>query len=224
MKDHVVIKSFPKGIALHLDGEVPFSELLREIGEKFAESRKFFGKTTLALAIVGLKLNVDQELSVMEQIRNNSDITICCLVDKSEPENNSYVRAVEQIRKRLIGGDDGQFFRGSLTDGDVLETDTSIIIIGDVNPGCTVVSTRNIIVLGSLQGEAYAGGNGRPGAYVAALEMEPERIKIGDFKYKTNEKKTKWKLGGKKMKPQIAFVKDDQIILEDFTKEMLQKF
>ena len=33
----------------------------------------------------------------------------------------------------------------------------------------------------------YAGGNGQEKAFVAALEMEPERIKIGDFKYKTND-------------------------------------
>ena len=43
MKDLVLIKSFPNGIALHLDNEAPFEELLEEIAYKFSEARAFFG-------------------------------------------------------------------------------------------------------------------------------------------------------------------------------------
>lgn len=43
MKDLVLIKSFPNGIALHLDKEAPFEELLEEIAYKFSEARAFLG-------------------------------------------------------------------------------------------------------------------------------------------------------------------------------------
>lgn len=61
-------------------------------------------------------------------------------------------------------------------------------MLGDVNPGSSVIAAGDIVVLGSLRGNAYAGGNGRPGHYIAALEMAPQKIKIGDFKYIANEK------------------------------------
>lgn len=42
MKNSVVIKSFPSGIVLHLDPDLPFDQLLADVGEKFRESSSFF--------------------------------------------------------------------------------------------------------------------------------------------------------------------------------------
>lgn len=36
----------------------------------------------------------------------------------------------------------GQFFKGNLRSGQVLEFDTSVVILGDINAGAQVVSTR----------------------------------------------------------------------------------
>ena len=75
-------------------------------------------------------------------------------------------------------------------------------------------------------GEAYAGtdvSEGMEGTYVAALEMEPERLKIGDFKYKSNNKQTKWGIRSK-VQPKIAHVKNDKIVMEPLTKEILDTF
>lgn len=95
--------------------------------------------------------------------------------------------------------------------------------MGDVYPGSAVISAKNIIVLGGLYGEAYAGGNGRRDSFVAALEMEPERLKIGDFKYKTNTKQSKWGIRPK-VQPKIAYVKNEKIVLEMLTKDLLSTF
>ena len=105
----------------------------------------------------------------------------------------------------------------------MLETDNSIVILGDVYPGCAVISTKNIIVLGGLYGEAYAGGNGQQNAYIVALEMEPERLKIGDFKYKAGTKQSKWGIRPK-VQPKIAFEKNGKIIMEPLTKDLLDSF
>ena len=125
------------------------------------------------------------------------------------------------MEKKLDGDRDGQFFKGSLKNREVLETDNSIIVLGDVNPGSAIISARNIIVLGGLYGEAYAGGGGAGEAFVAALEMEPERIKIGDFKYKPE--KHKWGIRPK-IQPKIAYVKNNKITFEMLTKDLLSTF
>ena len=95
------------------------------------------------------------------------------------------------------------------------------LILGDVYPGSAIISARDIIVLGGLFGEAYAGGNGNPGHYVVALEMSPEKLKIGDFKY-TAKEKAKWSIKPK-MQPKIAYVKEQQVVMESLTKELLSE-
>jgi len=224
MKETVVIKSFPNGIALHLNAELPFDRVLEEIGYKFSEARTFFGNAAMALSIEGRPVTDAEELLILDVIRENSDLHILCLVERDGESNQSYVKALAHMeRKFAYEEENGQFFRGSLKNRDVLETENSIIMLGDVHLGSAVISAKNIIILGALYGEAYAGGNGQDGAFVAALEMKPERIKIGDFKYKPNTRQPKRVLQPK-VQPKIAYVKDDRIILDTLTKDLLSTF
>lgn len=127
------------------------------------------------------------------------------------------------MEKKLSGGDEGQFYKGTLKNREVIETENSIVVLGDVYPGSAVMSGGNIIILGGLYGEAYAGGTGREDCYIVALEMEPERLKIGDFKYKTNAKQSKWGIRPK-VQPKIAHLKNGKIVFDPLTKELLGTF
>lgn len=218
-----MIKSFPNGIALHLDKEAGFEQLLQEIAYKFSEARNFFGNATMALSIEDRKVSGAEEIRILDVVRKNSDLNVVCIVGKDEATNKSFIKALAHMEKKLSGGEDGQFFKGSLKNKEVLETENSIIILGDVYPGSAVISAKNIIILGGMYGEAYAGGNGQPDAFVAALEMEPERLKIGDFKYKTAAKQSKWGIRPK-VQPKIAYVKNGKIIFEMLTKDLLSGF
>ena len=88
----------------------------------------------------------------------------------------------------------GQFYKGTLKDGQTLETENSVIVLGDVYPGACIVSNKDIVILGGLYGQAYAGGSGDEGHFVVALEMSPEKLKIGDFKYKTSTRRCSLRL------------------------------
>lgn len=223
MKEAVVIKSFPNGIALYLNADLPFEKVLEEVGFKFADARNFFGAATMALSIEGRPVTDVEELRILETIRENSNLNIACIVERDDAVNKNYVKALAHVQKKTEEGAEGQFFRGDLKNRETLETESSIIILGDVYPGSTVISARSIIILGGLYGKAHAGGNGRDGAFVAAFEMEPERIKIGDFKYKPNTKQAKWGIHPK-IRPKIAYIKNDRIVFEAFTKDLLDTF
>lgn len=224
MKENVIIKSYQNGITLLLREEAPFSELLEEIAYKFHESGKFFGSSKMALSLEGRKLTEKEERSVLQAIQQNCDVNIVCLVGHDDTTNQMFAHAVEEItQQRQQTESEGQFYKGTLKNHQVLETESSIVVLGDVYPGCAIISSRNIIVLGGLYGEAYAGGNGGQEHYVVALEMEPEKIKIGDFKYSTKEKGNKWSIKPK-VRPKIAYVKNGRIILEPLTKELLGMF
>ena len=223
MKDMVLIKSFSKGIALHLNAEAAFEDILKELAYKFSEARSFFGTACMALSIEGRAVSNGEELEILNIIHQNSNLSIACIVGRDENINKNFIKALAHMEKKLSGGEDGQFFKGSLKNNEVIETENSIIILGDVYPGSAIFSAKNIIILGGLYGEAYAGGNGLEGAFIAALEMEPERIKIGDFKYKSGTKQSKWSIRPK-VQPKIAFVKNGKITFETLTKDLLSSF
>ena len=68
-------------------------------------------------------------------------------------------------------------------------------------------------------GEAYAGASGSEEHFIAALEMSPQKLKIGDYTYKSREK-SRWSIKPK-VQPQIAHVKNKRIELNPITKELL---
>ena len=223
MKDAVLIKSYQNGITLMLNEEASFEQILEELAFKFSEARNFFGKSSIALSIEGKKLNNVEEIQVIETIKQNSNINIMCIVGHDEETEKNYIKALQHVSRKLDAENEGQFYKGSLKNKQVIETENSIVIMGDVYPGCAVISAKNIIILGGLYGEAYAGGNGQEGAYVVALEMEPERLKVGDFKYKANTKQSKWGIRPK-IQPKIAHVKNSKIVFEPLTKDLLGSF
>lgn len=223
MKDAVLIKSYQNGISLILSNECPFDELLQEIGTKFSQARNFFGNVKMALSIDGRELDCAEELQVLDAIRQNSDLNIVCVIGKDIPSNQRFISALEETERRMpTDGSEGQFYKGTLKNNQTLETEKSIVVLGDVYPGSKIISTRDIIILGGLYGEAYAGGNGSDSHYVVALEMEPEKLKIGDFKYKSTGK-SKWGIRPK-VQPKIAYVKNSRLVMEPLTKELLESF
>lgn len=222
MKNSVIIKSLPSGIVLHLDDKITFEQLLFDIAIKFKESGHFFKDATMALSLKGRTLTEEEEKKILDVISDNSDIHIACLVGEDKETEKQFVKALSQCgysSEENIGCE-GQFYRGTLKNGQILETESSIVILGDVYPGSAIISSKNIIILGGLYGEAYAGGNGDMRHYVAALEMSPEKLKIGDFKYISKEKNNKWSIKPK-VHPKIAYVKDNKIVTDSLTKELL---
>lgn len=217
MRENVMIKKFPNGITLFLNNEIEFDFLLTEIADKFKQNRNFFRDAKMALALEGRSFTEEEERAIINTIHESSEIRILCLVGKNEATNKTFVKAVQKIEMHDIDNI-GKFYRGTLKNSQKIETDSSIVILGDVYPGSSVTATKDIIILGGLYGEAYAGAGGEDGHFIAALEMSPEKIKIGDFRYRAKEK-TRWTIKPK-VQPEIAYVKGGQIVREPITKEL----
>ncbi len=222
MKDAVVIKSFKNGISLLLNPEAGQEDILQELKQKFSEAKNFFGKAQMAISMEGKVLTDSEQVEIVNIIKQNSDLKIVCIVGKDEVTEQRYVKALDRVNKRLMQDDSmAQIFKSSLTDGMKLTSEQPVVILGDVDSGCIVTSTQNIYVLGALMGEANILTDEADRHFVYALEMLPEKIKIGSFKYISQ--KTKW---GRKPKKEakIACVKEKQVVLEPITKELLSTF
>ena len=224
MRNAVIIKSFQNGISVYLNEEIPFLDLLDEVVFKFRESRKFFKNAKMAISFEGRDLTQAEEFRIVETITDNTTVNIICILDNDALKEELIRQKIEHFEEEQAGKT-GEFYKGTLRSGQVLDCESSIIILGDINPGAKVVSKGNIVVLGSLKGNAYAGANGNEQAFVAALEMDPIQVKIGDVIGRSADKTQSRKKRGRKqqalIEPQVAIVKDGNIYIEPITKGLL---
>ena len=222
MSQPVVLKSNPHGINLILDDRIPFQELLDEILHKFKESDKFFKNARIALSFEGRKLSQEEELAIVDLISRNTSIDVVCILDNNSLRDEICARKIQEFDESQSGRT-GEFYKGTLRSGQVIECKTSIVILGDVNPGAKIIAKGNIVVLGSLRGNAYAGAAGDEHTFVAALDMDPVQIKIGNVIGRSSDRGplSVIKNRRKTLEPQVAVVMDDSILIEPITSGLL---
>lgn len=224
----VVIKSSKNGINLVLDDTLAFDDLLEEIKKKFIDSEKFFKNAHIAISFEGRALSQSEQFQIIETIQQCTTITIICILDHDE--------LMDEVMQRRMGiyqeehsPQTGHFYKGTLRSGQQIESETSMVVLGDVNPGAKVIAKGNIVILGALKGTAYAGADGDSGCFVAALEMDPVQIKIGDHMGRSADKKESERGIRRKAKaktetpvPQIATVYEQQILIEPISSGLLK--
>ena len=76
------------------------------------------------------------------------------------------------------GSADLLFHHGTLRSGDHLQSERSILLYGDVNPGARVSSAADVLVWGRLRGVAHAGCEGATNAKIIALQLRPLQLRI----------------------------------------------
>jgi len=214
----VIIKGLNHGIIVVLDSDIDYELLKENVSKKFKSSSKFLGNAQVALSFEGRKLTDEQQIELLNIISENSDLKIVCLI-ADDPERDKIFQQKLEHQFTESTKTSGQFYKGNLRSGQSLECDSSIVIIGDVNPGASVVSKGNIIVLGTLRGTVCAGSAGNENAFILALDMAPMQIRIAntiarspDNPDKSSEKEAK-----------IAFLEENSIYIESVTRKTLSE-
>lgn len=217
MKEKVVIKGTKSGIILVLDADATYDELKKGVAEKFEKSAAFLGEAEKAIAFQGRELTDEQKIELIEIIQDHCMLSIICILEEDSKLEEAFQKTLEQ---KLMETDHntGQFFKGSLRSGQVLDVETSIIIIGDVKAGARVISKGNVIILGSLNGNVYAGADGNVDAFVVALDMNPVQIRIADTIARSPDHPQKKKVKETK----IAYWDSGNIYIEPLDKDVMR--
>lgn len=178
MDNLVRIKSNRYGLEVHLNSDVPFPVLLKGLASKFQDSARFFGNTKMAVTFLDRALSNEEEQKILDVIEAATEIEIVCIIDTDVNRELTYRSIVENtltdMRKR-----EGQFYKGTLKKRQVLESETSLVILGDVESGAKVIAKGNVVIVGTLSGSVHAGAAGDMEAYVVALSMQPKSLRIG---------------------------------------------
>ena len=79
-----------------------------------------------------------------------------------------------------ITDDAALFINKTLRSGTRVEFPGHIVVMGDVNPGAEVVAEGNVIVWGRVRGMIHAGAKGDRSAFICALDLSANQLRITD--------------------------------------------
>jgi septum site-determining protein MinC len=73
------------------------------------------------------------------------------------------------------------YIQMTLRSGAEIRHNGTVIVMGDLNPGGSIIAEGDILVWGRLRGVAHAGCKGNAKCLIMALQMEPTQIRIADY-------------------------------------------
>jgi septum site-determining protein MinC len=79
-----------------------------------------------------------------------------------------------------ISDETALFISKTLRSGTRVEYPGHIVIMGDVNPGAEIVADGNVIVWGRVRGMIHAGAKGDRSAFICALDLSANQLRIAD--------------------------------------------
>ncbi|KUP06961.1 septum formation inhibitor [Bacillus coahuilensis m2-6] len=171
-KPHVMIKGTKDGLILHLSDTCSMDELVQELDQKLASHSKLETETPLLSVKIqtgNRYLTENQKEDILTIVRHKRNLVV--------DEITSNVMTNEEANK-LKEENHISSKVGVIRSGQVLEVPGDLLLIGDVNPGGTVLAGGNIYIMGALKGIAHAGYAGSNSAVIVASKMVPNQLRI----------------------------------------------
>lgn len=163
MRNSVSINLRKDEIIIKLSEDVEQREIVGRLKKKLPDLKKLYQNEKTPIRVVGKVLKNKEIDEIQDLIKSTIDVEINFDMPKTLG-----LYSIRRTYDREIATSETKFHRGSLRSGQKLETEGSLVILGDVNSGAEVIASDNIVVLGALRGLAHAGAKGNKQAIVAA--------------------------------------------------------
>ncbi|MBD2870449.1 septum site-determining protein MinC [Paenibacillus arenilitoris] len=202
-KQHIIIKGVKEGLVFLLDDKCEFSTLLDELQYKLEKTHQQL--LTGPLVHVQVKLGArqaseDEKDRIKNVIKAQGNLMVQSVESDGRAESPSGHNAKLHVLTSIVRS------------GQTYEHDGDLLLIGDLNPGGTLLCTGDIYVLGSLRGVAHAGTGGRTDVIIAASLMRPTQLRIADVISRPPEE---WMTGDAAM--EFAFLSEGRMQIDKLT-------
>ena len=151
-------------------------DVVSSLRKKLTELKKLYQDEKTPIRVVGKVLKNKEIDEIQDLIKEKIDVDI----DFDMPKSLG-LSSITRTFKREVDISETKFHRGSLRSGQRLETEGSVVIIGDVNSGAEVIASDNIVILGTLRGLAHAGAKGNKTAIIAAGKLDTVQLRISNI-------------------------------------------
>ncbi len=213
-ENRVFFKGILGGLQVHVDPQMELDLLISQLKDKLAASKDFFSGTAVNLVFTGREFSDNEKQHVIDCISRQISLGNVDFSISIEKEEENMAETIYETADKIYGTEEGmaKFFRGTVRNGQRIDYQGNIIIMGDVNPGAEIIAGGNIIVLGNLRGMAHAGATGDMNAVVIALCLQPTQLRIGNIITRSPENEIE-----KPHYPEIAYINGDNLFIEPYT-------
>ena len=182
MKSCITINLKKDNIVIKINEDFSQEDIMYSLRKKIPELKKLYQSEKTPIVITG-KVLKNREIDEIQQIiKKHLDVKI-----KFDSPRTLGLHGITKTYCKEIATSETKFHKGSLRSGQKLETEGSIVILGDVNSGAEVIASDNIVVLGALRGLAHAGAKGNKQAIVAAGLFNAVQIRIANIVKEINQ-------------------------------------
>ena len=165
-KDEIIIK---------LNENAGQKEIIEQLKKKITELKKLYKDAKTPIRVTGKILKNKEIDEIQELIKGKIDVEI-----EFDSPKGLGLSNIKKTFEKEIAISETKFHRGSLRSGQKLETEGSLVVLGDVNSGAEVMASDNIVVLGALRGLAHAGAKGNKQAVIAAGLFDAVQVRIAN--------------------------------------------
>ncbi len=230
--EQINIKGIREGLLLTIEDGTSFDEMLAILEAELEAKEAFLQGSAITLQ-VGLRPLRQSQLIKLQKLFDRHSLPLRAILTDEESTrtaarnlgfatrlsgsqtdlngqlvNNEVPVQQEQENKDTLPG--GLVLKETLRSGRRVYHEGDVVIIGDVNPGSEIIAGGDVIVWGRLRGLVHAGALGDDTAVICALELIPTQLRIYDqIAISPSEKE-------QNPKPEKAFIKDGQIIAEQW--------
>lgn len=224
----ISIKGIRDGLLVALDDRAAWAEVERALLNVIETRSDFFRGARIALQ-VGDRVLDREDIRKLSARLAEHDIRLAAILGRSAetirsarrleidtelPEGATAPDAGREVDLPPIDtqehGSEGVLVRNTLRSGRMVRHAGHVVVIGDVNPGAEIVAGGDVVVWGRLRGTVHAGANGDVNAIVCALDMRPMQLRIAHYVAIASDD------GKPRPRPEIAWVKDGQIVAEEW--------
>ena len=203
MKNCITINYKKDKLVIKIEEDAKQEEIVKALERKLPELKKFYKNEKTPINVIG-KVLKNKEIDEIENlIKSQIDVDI----DFDTPKTLG-LSSITRTFKQDIEVSETKFHKGSLRSGQRIESEGSIVVLGDVNSGAEVIASENIVVLGTLRGLAHAGAKGNEKAIISAGKLDSVQVRIANIVKEFNRDEEPLR------KMVYLYVQDDKIVVE----------
>ena len=193
--EKLLVKGRPGRIELVFSCGASLNEACEALEKLSGEEKGFFTNDNTSVFYSGAEFTYDEEMLFEKAVKSAfGKQTKLKKKQKLSREKICYSLSDNEVICKIL--------EKSLRSGEKIVSCGDVLVIGDVNPGASVVADGNITILGAMRGNAYVKKKGR----VYATYMAPCQIRIGKI-ISYNKK-------AKNVGPAVAIAENGEIIIE----------
>lgn len=214
-EEKIKIKGENDGLMLEFPPDLSFLEIVEELSRKLDSGSGFFLRGTL-VRVPRNRFSKEELAELQELFRTHG---LICRLEKPVPMRSaspvppSPKPAAASVSPQEAMQDAPELQRMLVIDktlrgGQAVETEGSVIVFGNVNPGAQITAGGSVDIRGTCRGLVHAGAAGDSTAFIIADHLMPTQIRIANYVARSPDEPEDFG------KAERAYVKDGQIVIE----------